>query len=107
MIGRQLILVAALLLTLTTACKTNQTSATSNAGNSHPAASSSPDQFAAVRPIYGPALDGSLPGALQLDSLGNIFVAGLTYSADFPITPNAFQQGNNAFTRNSTPFSTT
>ena len=52
MIGRQLILVAALLLTLTTACKTNQTSATSNAGNSHPAASSSPDQFATARPIY-------------------------------------------------------
>ena len=52
MIGRQLILVAALLLTLTTACKTNQNSATSNSGNSQPKASSSPDQFAAVRPIY-------------------------------------------------------
>ena len=51
MIERQLILVAALLLTLTTACKTNQSSATSNRG-SHPAPSSSPDQFAAVRGIY-------------------------------------------------------
>jgi len=52
MIERQLILVAALLLTLTTACQTNHNSATSNAANSRPAATSSPDQFAAVRPIY-------------------------------------------------------
>jgi mono/diheme cytochrome c family protein len=51
MIERQLILITALLLTLTTACKTNQSAATSNTGNSPPA-TSSPDQFAAVRPIY-------------------------------------------------------
>jgi mono/diheme cytochrome c family protein len=50
MIERQLILVT-LLLTLTTACGTNHTSVTSNTGNRTPAAGS-PDQFAAVRPIY-------------------------------------------------------
>jgi mono/diheme cytochrome c family protein len=51
-IKSQLIIVAVLLLTLTAACKTNQTSNSSNAGKSSPAASSSLDQFAAVRPIF-------------------------------------------------------
>jgi len=52
MTGRHLILIAALLLTLTTACQTKQTSTTSNANNSRPTATSTPDQFAEVRPIY-------------------------------------------------------
>jgi len=51
-IKSQLIIVAVLLLTLTTACKTNQTSNSANAGKNSPAPSSSPDQFATVRPIY-------------------------------------------------------
>ena len=46
-----MVIVAPLLLTIATACKTNQTSLpTSN--TSHPASTSTPDQFAAVRPIY-------------------------------------------------------
>jgi len=43
-----LIVAAGLLLLTVTACKTNPTSSS----NSHPAASSTPDQFAAVRGIY-------------------------------------------------------
>jgi len=35
-------------------------------------------------------------GGLALDSNGNIVVAGLTYSLDFPVTPNAFQLSNAA-----------
>ncbi len=48
MITRIVFVAAALLIA--TGCKTNQTS--SSSGNSHPAASSTPDQFASVRPIY-------------------------------------------------------
>ena len=43
-----LIVAAGLLLVAVSACKTNQTSSS----NSHPAASSTPDQFASVRGTY-------------------------------------------------------
>lgn len=52
MLKRSSIIVAAgLLLVIASGCKTNQTSV-SNTGNSHPPASSTPDQFAAVRGPY-------------------------------------------------------
>jgi mono/diheme cytochrome c family protein len=52
MLKRSLPIVAAgLLLVIVSACKTNQTSS-ANGGNSHPPASSTPDQFAAVRGTY-------------------------------------------------------
>jgi mono/diheme cytochrome c family protein len=46
-----LIVAAGLLLAITSACKTNQTSSL-NGGNSHPSAPATPDQFAAVRGPY-------------------------------------------------------
>ena len=52
MITRLLIVASALLLTIAAGCKTNQTSTSSATSNSHPASSSTPDQFASVRGIY-------------------------------------------------------
>jgi mono/diheme cytochrome c family protein len=52
MITRLLIVGSALLLMIATGCKTNQTSVSSTNNNSHPAASTTPDQFASVRGIY-------------------------------------------------------
>jgi len=46
-----IVVVAILLLLIASACKPNQTSS-SNAGDSHPSASATPDQFAAVRGGY-------------------------------------------------------
>lgn len=43
---------AALFLAVAGGCKTNQTASPSTANNSRPAAQSTPDQFAAVRPIF-------------------------------------------------------
>jgi uncharacterized protein (TIGR03437 family) len=39
-------------------------------------------------------VDGATAGAV--DSLGNAYIAGVTYSSDFPVTAGAFQTGNNA-----------
>lgn len=39
----------------------------------------------------GPSLDGDLINASAVDSAGNAAVAGRAVSADFPITPGAFQ----------------
>jgi len=50
---QSIVVAAALLLLVAAACKSNQTSPTSTAGNKGPAASSTPDQFAAVRTVYG------------------------------------------------------
>jgi hypothetical protein len=36
-------------------------------------------------------------GGIARDSTGKIYVAGVTFSGDFPVTKNAFQFGNNAF----------
>ena len=52
MIKRLVIVASALLLTITAGCKANQTSTSSTASNSQPAAQSTPDHFAAVRNIY-------------------------------------------------------
>src|ERR1700741_4787748 len=52
MITRLLIVACALLLTIVTGCKTNQSSTSAPTNNSHPASPSTPDQFAAARGIY-------------------------------------------------------
>ena len=52
MITRLLIVACALLLTIATGCKTNQTSTSSTTNNNHPGPQSTPDQFASVRGIY-------------------------------------------------------
>src|SRR5208337_2077784 len=36
-------------------------------------------------------------GAIARDSTNKVYVAGVTFSGDFPVTKNAFQFGNNAF----------
>jgi uncharacterized protein (TIGR03437 family) len=41
-------------------------------------------------------LGGDSATALAVDSLGNAYIAGVTYSSDFPVTAGAFQTGNNA-----------
>lgn len=47
-----IVVVAGLLLLFAIACKTNQTSSLPASNNNHPASQSTPDQFAAIRPIY-------------------------------------------------------
>ncbi len=42
--------------------------------------------------------NGDIPNAITLDSLGDAYVAGQTFSIDFPITLNAFQSVNLAAT---------
>ncbi len=44
----------------------------------------------------GSASRGEGGNAIGVDVSGNVYVAGSTASTDFPITPNAFQQINNA-----------
>jgi hypothetical protein len=39
---------------------------------------------------------------IKVDSNGNLVVAGVTFSSDFPVTPNAFQVINNAASPNNT-----
>ncbi|HKD66283.1 MAG TPA: SBBP repeat-containing protein [Candidatus Binataceae bacterium] len=41
-------------------------------------------------------------GAIARDSSNHIYVAGLTFSGDFPVTKSAFQFGNNAFAAGTT-----
>jgi uncharacterized protein (TIGR03437 family) len=41
---------------------------------------------------------GEQPGAISVDGAGNAYIAGLTYSARFPVTPGAFQSSNTCFT---------
>jgi hypothetical protein len=44
--------------------------------------------------VYSAVLAGSgedYASAVMFDSGGNTYVAGLTYSPDFPVTPEAFQ----------------
>ncbi len=43
-----------------------------------------------------------IAGDLAVDSNGNLVVAGLTFSTDYPITPNAYQFKNNASGQSST-----
>lgn len=53
MIKRQSVIIAAgLLLAIVTACKTNQTSSSPAANGNSSSAQSTPDHFAATRPIY-------------------------------------------------------
>ena len=41
-------------------------------------------------------LSGDTAYGLALDAVGNVYVAGSTWSADFPVTPGAFQINNGA-----------
>ena len=51
--SQTLVVAAALLLALTAACKTNQTSSSNATNNSRPGSQSTPDQLAAIRTVYG------------------------------------------------------
>ena len=50
--------------------------------------------------VFSALLSGTgladIAGGLALDSNGNMVIAGVTWSTDFPITPNAFQTTNRA-----------
>jgi uncharacterized protein (TIGR03437 family) len=49
--------------------------------------------------IFSTMLDGSLEEharAIAVDTAGNIYIAGNTYSTDFPVTPGAYQTSLNA-----------
>ncbi len=46
--------------------------------------------------------DIDVAGSIAHDSTGKIYVAGVTFSGDFPVTKNAFQFGNNAFVKGTT-----
>jgi hypothetical protein len=35
--------------------------------------------------------DGDIPGGIAIDGAGNAYIAGMTSSTDFPVTPGAFQ----------------
>src|SRR3954469_8541573 len=52
MITRQLIVACALLMVITSGCKTNQTSTSANTNSGSSGSPLKPDQFAAVRGIY-------------------------------------------------------
>ncbi|MCW3098268.1 MAG: hypothetical protein JWL77_3886 [Chthonomonadaceae bacterium] len=42
--------------------------------------------------------DGDIPEGIALDSSGNAYITGKTNSADFPVTPGAYQSTNHAVT---------
>ncbi len=44
----------------------------------------------------GTELGGDMGNAIAVDTGGNVYVAGQTYSTDFPVTPGAFQTTNHA-----------
>jgi hypothetical protein len=46
--------------------------------------------------------EGDAGAGVKVDANGNIVVAGITYSTDFPVTATAFQTGNNARSEEST-----
>ena len=48
--------------------------------------------------VYG----GDTASAIAVDTAGNVYVAGQTYSSDFPVTPGAFQTTNRAAAIDST-----
>ncbi|MHB8382581.1 MAG: DUF7948 domain-containing protein [Candidatus Binataceae bacterium] len=56
--------------------------------------------------VYSTYLGGSgeadVGSGIALDPFGNIFVSGVTYSSDFPVTSNAFQTVNKAAANSST-----
>jgi mono/diheme cytochrome c family protein len=77
-----IVIVAGLLLLIAIACKTNQTSSLPASNNNHPASQSTPDQFAAIRPIYekeckGCHGDTGLGGPVKLDDGSKLKVPSL------------------------------
>ena len=64
--------------------------------------SSAPNQLA-FSTLLGGSGTADVGVGLAYDSVGNqIFVAGLTYSTDFPVTPSAYQFTNNASAQSAT-----
>jgi uncharacterized protein (TIGR03437 family) len=56
--------------------------------------------------LYSTYLGGSAPDAafgLAVDSSGSVYIAGGTQSADFPITPGAFETTNTGYQKNQLP----
>jgi len=57
-------------------------------------------------PSGNPSSLGDSPSAVALDPSGNAYIAGTTYSSDFPVTPDAFQKANHEPPGNPTVFVT-
>ena len=46
--------------------------------------------------FYGQDYLGDSASAIAMDAQGNVYIAGVAYSTDFPVTSEAFQKANHA-----------